>query len=164
MDAEPIPASDNLHGFPRELRLGFRAFWLFAGLALLLSIGYKHLTDVRPLTSLPPSSSEPASGGFVSGGVFPTTLKLDRLRKLQNWGSYLGSDAWQGRHATTWRRYPNGTFLILVAGYPTTPGCSLTAEFRTESGAALPSVVYDQPNPKETWQEWRVNPPPGLPR
>ncbi|MFO1448783.1 MAG: hypothetical protein U1F61_11565 [Opitutaceae bacterium] len=161
MDASLIAAESSRPVRVQRLQLGLRGFWLFAGLALLLSIGYKPVTNVRTLPPVASAPAEPASGGFRPEGVYSTTVTPHRLSGLKHWGSYLDSDAWQGRQETSWRRCPKGSFRVLVAGYPTTPGCSLTAEFRTVSGAALPSLVFNLPNPRESWQEWNIRPPPG---
>lgn len=137
-----------------NLRRTVRALWLLGGLALLLSLSdWNGFPPVR-LGSPKTEQASWVDGAFQPNAVYPATQTDRLLRTLGNAGSFITGDEWQGSARTTWWN-PVADFSVLVAGYPTIPGCGLWAEFRNADGQ-ITRVRCEIENPRESWAVWRI--------
>jgi hypothetical protein len=128
-----------------------RAIWLLGGCAFLLA-GLREIC-LRPNPLVNASREQWVSGGFKSGGTAPGTVQGALPKNIEAVGSYIDSDAWEGRAKTSWRPAPFGLMRVFVAGYPRTPGCALRAEFRLADGT-VSRVACEIENPGERWMPW----------
>lgn len=93
--------------------------------------------------------------GFAQEAVYPTTQNHNIIDNIKLYGSWLGSDRTTGTASSTWYRATNH-FYLLVAGYPSLPGNSLTVEVSTRSGS-IQEIALNQQNPGETWSLRKVS-------
>ncbi|MBV9127422.1 MAG: hypothetical protein JO117_04975, partial [Verrucomicrobia bacterium] len=85
----------------------------------------------------------PVHDGFVENGVYPGTAADTAYPGIEKFGSWLGGDESTGRLEAPWFE-PGDAFDLLVAGYPSTHGNSLTLELRRR-GDPTPDAVTRRP-------------------
>ncbi len=140
-----------------------RAIWAAGGLALLLGVGRDNLLRLMPqpreLPRLDGATGKPwLTGDFKVGGIYPATAAGLLPANIQNAGSWVGSDEWQGRSETAWFKAKPWLIHVGVVGYPQHPGCKLWAEFRTDDGSVtrIDCLITD---PREAWNVWEIHRP-----
>lgn len=143
-----------------------RAIWIAAGLALLLGWVREPVLRLIPRGDLlvPIAASATATdswltGGFRISGAYPTTTQGLLPERVPHAGSYLDTDAWEGRSETVWFIAPR-VVRVGVAGYLLRDGNALWAEFRSASGE-ITTVHCPLGDARERWDVWDVTRPSG---
>ncbi|MSU50224.1 MAG: hypothetical protein EXS37_14255 [Opitutus sp.] len=147
---DPRPAQRNRARIPA-------AGWAIFGLGVLALVVAPHrvaLEETRALPAIDASDAITGNGAFTANGVFASDKHEELPSGIAIRGSWLGSDAFQGKHETGWfRAAPR--LSIMVAGYPMLPGNRLGLEVRLADGSVrqLPFEVH---NIGEAWHRWTV--------
>ncbi len=151
---------------PAQRRCWFLLAAALLGLAqlpvgLLAPPGRPGLRAYPPLVARGGLEVYPVHQGFVPNGVYPATTPDSAYPGIEKFGSWLGGNESTGRLETPWFR-PGGAFELLVAGYPSTHGNSVTLELRRPGdeppGGATTrrTLEFDDAHERWVWQHVRL--------
>ena len=137
-----------------------RLIWLIGGLALALTLLRTPALNSPRAVPLVKLSGPWNTGGFISGGVYPTTHPESLPAGISTLGSWQDGDQWRGRVETAWLPVSGQSLRIYVAGYPQHLGCILDVELRRGDGSVV-KITCPIADPHETWSPWDLRVPAG---
>ena len=110
---------------------------------------------VAPLAAVDPRTPLLSGAGFAKDAVYFSVARPAVHGNLQLFGSWTGTDKSVGSVRTRWYRAVR-RFSVLIAGYPSHPGCQLFLELEAPGSniTRLPLVIEEAPG--ESWSRKEI--------